>query len=236
MGLASQLLQKLRPCTRSPSGADSRFGGFDATIDGRLADLETTLRLIGLDAAEYAPLLAPLVDIPLASRRRMVPPEELHGLGNWRRCGGLGSARSAQSQPAVIAFEDLHLGRPDTRSISWPAARRARRASPLCWSSPPTRPEFLGDLGFMRSHHGVISPRAARPSAGAKDGPARSQAGMRSPTKTIDGVGDRTGGVPLFVEEVTRLLLERDAQGHARRRSRRPPAIPLAAQRIDRPR
>ena len=31
----------------------------------------------------------------------------------------------------------------------------------------------------------------------------------------IDGVGERTGGVPLFVEEVTRLLLERNAQGGA---------------------
>ena len=31
----------------------------------------------------------------------------------------------------------------------------------------------------------------------------------------IDGVGERTGGVPLFVEEVTRLLLERDVQGGA---------------------
>ena len=31
----------------------------------------------------------------------------------------------------------------------------------------------------------------------------------------IDGVGERTGGVPLFVEEVTRLLLERDEQGGA---------------------
>ena len=29
----------------------------------------------------------------------------------------------------------------------------------------------------------------------------------------IDGVGERPGGVPLFVEEVTRLLLERDVQG-----------------------
>src|SRR6202040_739899 len=32
---------------------------------------------------------------------------------------------------------------------------------------------------------------------------------------TIDGVGERTGGVPLFIEEVTRLLLERDPQGGA---------------------
>jgi predicted ATPase len=33
--------------------------------------------------------------------------------------------------------------------------------------------------------------------------------------ETIDRVGKRTGGVPLFVEEVTRLLLERNAQGGA---------------------
>src|SRR6478752_5971483 len=33
--------------------------------------------------------------------------------------------------------------------------------------------------------------------------------------ETIDGVGERTGGVPLFVEEVTRLQLERNAQGGA---------------------
>ncbi len=33
------------------------------------------------------------------------------------------------------------------------------------------------------------------------------------PDDVIDGVTERTGGVPLFVEEVTRLLLERGAQG-----------------------
>jgi predicted ATPase len=33
------------------------------------------------------------------------------------------------------------------------------------------------------------------------------------PTEVIDGVTERTGGVPLFVEEVTRLLLERGEQG-----------------------
>jgi predicted ATPase len=33
------------------------------------------------------------------------------------------------------------------------------------------------------------------------------------PKEVIDGVTERAGGVPLFVEEVTRLLLERDEQG-----------------------
>ena len=35
------------------------------------------------------------------------------------------------------------------------------------------------------------------------------------PREIVEGVSERTGGVPLFVEEVTQLLLERDAQGGA---------------------
>jgi hypothetical protein len=35
----------------------------------------------------------------------------------------------------------------------------------------------------------------------------------RCQSKFVDGVAERTGGVPLFIEEVTRLLLERDEQG-----------------------
>jgi hypothetical protein len=41
----------------------------DALAEQRLADLENTLRLIGLDPAGHAPLLAPLVDIPLPPGR-----------------------------------------------------------------------------------------------------------------------------------------------------------------------
>ena len=33
------------------------------------------------------------------------------------------------------------------------------------------------------------------------------------PRDIVEGVSERTGGVPLFVEEVTRLLLERGEQG-----------------------
>ena len=36
---------------------------------------------------------------------------------------------------------------------------------------------------------------------------------MRPPQDVVEGVNERTGGVPLFVEEVTRLLVERGEQG-----------------------
>ncbi len=48
-----------------------RFGA-DLPGDQRLAELEGTLRLIGLDPTEHAPLLAPLVDIPLPPGRAAI--------------------------------------------------------------------------------------------------------------------------------------------------------------------
>ena len=89
-----------------------RFG-LDAPAEQRLGDLEDTLRLVGLDLAEHAPLLAPLVDIPLPpSRAAHFPPEELRqrqlaAMTAWVLAG-------ARSQPVVLAFEDLHWADPTT--------------------------------------------------------------------------------------------------------------------------
>ena len=61
---SSQLLQNT-PLHPIAEWGRLRFGGADAPHGQRLADLENTLALIGLDPAEYAPLIAPLVDVPL---------------------------------------------------------------------------------------------------------------------------------------------------------------------------
>ena len=63
---ASQLLQNT-PLHPIAEWGRLRFRA-DAPAEERLADLEGTLRLIGLDPAENASLFAPVVDIPL-------PPE-----------------------------------------------------------------------------------------------------------------------------------------------------------------
>ena len=69
------------------------------------------MQLIGLDPAEHAPLIAPLVDIPLPpGRAASLPPEELRrrqlaALIAWFQAGG-------RAQPATLAFEDLHWADP----------------------------------------------------------------------------------------------------------------------------
>ena len=73
---ATQLLQNtpLHPITE---WGRLRFGA-EAPAEQRLADLEGALRLVGLDPTEYAPLLAPLVDIPLRTDgETSFAPEEL---------------------------------------------------------------------------------------------------------------------------------------------------------------
>jgi predicted ATPase len=64
----------------------------------------------------------------------------------------------------------------------------------------------------MRSHHGVVSLAPLdRAQVCRMVGEIASRHALSD--EMIDGVGERTGGVPLFVEEVTRLLLERNVQG-----------------------
>jgi predicted ATPase len=63
----------------------------------------------------------------------------------------------------------------------------------------------------MRSHHGTVS--LAPLDHEQVRHMVKLAARHALPTDVIEGVTERTGGVPLFVEELTRLLLERGEQG-----------------------
>jgi predicted ATPase len=76
-----------------------------------------------------------------------------------------------------------------------------------------TRPEFRPGWS-LRSHHSVIS-LAPLDRAQVAEMVAELSARHALPKDIVEGVGERAGGVPLFVEEVTRLLLERGEQGGA---------------------
>src|SRR4029079_5519898 len=73
------------------------------------------------------------------------------------------------------------------------------------------RPEFRQPWG-ARSHHGTIS-LVPLDRQQVRDMVGELAARHALSKEAIEGVTERTGGVPLFVEEVTRLLLERGEQG-----------------------
>jgi class 3 adenylate cyclase/predicted ATPase len=205
----SQLLQNtpLHPVTE---WGRQRFGGADVPAERRLADLENTLTLIKLDPAENVPLLAPLLDMPLSKERVLtLPPEELRG----RQFGALigWTIASAKVQPLVLAFEDLHWSDPTTLDVLRGLAERGALA-PL-FIVATARPEFRPPWS-IRSHHGTIS-LAPLDRSQARDMVTELSAHHALPQEVVEDVAARTGGVPLFVEEVTRLLLERGEQGGA---------------------
>jgi predicted ATPase len=203
----SQLLQNT-PLHPIAEWGRQRFGGADVPTERRLADLENTLTLIKLDPAENVPLLAPLLDMPLP-KERMVPlaPEELRrrqfaALTSW-------TIASARVQPVVLVFEDLHWADPTTLDVLRGLAERGALA-PL-FIVATTRPEFRSPWG-MRSHHATIS-LAPLDRYQVRHMVEELAARHALAKEVIEGITDRAGGVPLFVEEVTRLLLERGERG-----------------------
>jgi predicted ATPase len=185
-----------------------RFGGADVPAERRLADLENSLQQVKLDPEENVPFLAPLVDIPLPPERvlQAAPDEfrrrQLAALNNW-------IVAAARSQSVVLAIEDLHWVDPTTLDVLRGIADRGALA-PL-FIVATTRPEFRPPWG-MRSHHSIIS-LAPLDRAQVRNMIAELSARHALPREVVDDVTARTGGVPLFVEEVTRLLLESGDQG-----------------------
>jgi class 3 adenylate cyclase len=144
----SQLLQNT-PLHPIAEWGRQRFGSADIPVEGRLADLESTLALIKINPAENVPLLAPLLDIPLPKERLpALAPEEvrrrqLAAMTNWVIAG-------ARSQPVVLALEDVHWADPTTVDFIRGIAERGAQAPLLLLVT--ARPEFRPPWG-MRSHH-----------------------------------------------------------------------------------
>ena len=203
----SQLLQNT-PLHPIAEWGRMRFGGADVAAERRLADLESSLAQVKLDTAENASLLAPLLDIPLPpGRAPNLPPEELRrrqlaALTNWVMAG-------AKAQPLVLAFEDLHWADPTTLDVLRGIAERGALAPLFVLAT--ARPEFRPPWS-MRSHHGTIS-LAPLDRGQVQEMVAELSARHALPRDVVEDVAARTGGVPLFVEEVTRLLLERGEGG-----------------------
>jgi class 3 adenylate cyclase len=175
----------------------------------QLAQMESALELAGLKPAETIPLLAPLLALALPAK---YPPSPLSPEQQRRRLLAtlvelaLGAARV---QPTVITTEDLHWADPSTLELIQLLAEQGARARLLLLYT--ARPEFRAQWP-LRSHHTQITlDRLNSRNVRAMVGQVAAQKALSE--ETIATVIERTGGVPLFVEELTRAVLESgDAQ------------------------
>ena len=163
-------------------------------------------------------MLALLTESPLTEERRTrYAPEELRR----RQLGAMMAwiLAGARSQPTVLAFEDLHWADPTSLDLMRALAERGAEAPLLIIAT--TRPEFSAPWS-AKAHHSAIS---LAPLDRGQVATMVSQLASRHALSAdvVEGVSERSGGVPLFVEEVTRLLLESRVEGGA-------PAIPPTLQ------
>jgi class 3 adenylate cyclase/predicted ATPase len=170
----------------------------------KLAKLEAGLRPSDLPLAEIVPLLAGLLSVPLPTERyaplTLTPPQQkqqtLDALLAWM-------VAEAERQPVLVAWEDLHWADPTTLEILDLVIEQAPTVPMLHVLT--YRPEFSPPWP-PRSHiTPLVLSRLERPQVEALI--AQRAAGKTLPAEVVQYIVAKTDGVPLYVEELTKMLL-----------------------------
>jgi class 3 adenylate cyclase/predicted ATPase len=170
----------------------------------KLRKLEGHLVQYGFPLAEAVPLHAALLSIPLTADYTplQMSPEQQKQKTLQALLTTL--LRIAAQQPVLFVMEDLHWVDPSTLEFlsllvdQGPTARILA----LCTFRPDFSPPWTGRLHLTQ----VMLPRLPRRQAAEMAG--RVAHSKTLPTEVIEQVVARTDGVPLFVEELTKMVLE----------------------------
>ncbi len=170
----------------------------------RLSKLEQGLELADLRRAEPLALLAALHELPLPDTHTVTPtgPERSRQrtfqlLADW-------TLALAKLQPVILVFEDLHWSDPSTLELL--ALLRERCATAPLLVVLTFRPQFepewkpLGHATEIALER--LGPRLAREMVESSVGEAELSSGI------VDRIVARADGVPLFVEELTKMVRE----------------------------
>lgn len=202
-------------CRASPMNQQSTFQPFVELLhrglqlkDGanevtKLRRLEEALDRIGLDKFDAVPLLAPLLNFvpsmpyaPSPYGPELKRQKTMDYLNAW-------ILALARQQPLVLVFEDLHWSDPSTLDLIARLVTQIPTASVLVVMA--ARPEF--QPAWLRSGH--LSLVCLKP---LQDEHAALLLGRISekplPAAVSQRIQERANGVPLFLEEITKHILE----------------------------
>jgi class 3 adenylate cyclase/predicted ATPase len=176
----------------------------DESQDERVSQLERSLELAGMNLGEAVPLIAEMLNLaiphkysPLAFAPDQKRKRLLAALAEWV----FGAARI---QPLVMAMEDVHWFDPSTLELMQILVEQSATLPLMLLCT--VRPEFCAPWP-MRAHHaqitlGRLNDRQTREMVAAVA--ARSAL----TDETMEAIVRRTDGVPLFAEELARLVIE----------------------------
>ena len=169
----------------------------------QLRQLARALELVQLKPAEAVPLIAPLLNLaPVNYPLLTLSPEQqrrrlLATLVEWV----MGAARE---QPLVVATEDLHWADPSTLELIQLLVEQGATSRLLLIYT--ARPEFRADWPLRGHHTQITLNRLSARNVRAMVAEVAARKALSD--ETVLTVVERTGGVPLFVEELTRAVLE----------------------------
>src|SRR5262249_20805507 len=174
------------------------------TPEEKLRTLETVLAAAGLALPEVVPLLTALLSLPLPAHYAVLTltpqrqrQQTLEALPAW-----LDS--EAQRQPVLVIVEDLHWMDPSTLELL--SLLIDQTASTRLCLVLTTRPEFRPPWPMV-AHLTALTLRRFAPAQVTRL--AAHVAGDKAlPPAVLEEVVRKTDGVPLFVEELTKLVLE----------------------------
>jgi hypothetical protein len=183
-----------------------RVAGFrrEDTAKQRLAKLEGVLAQGTNDLSEAVPLLAELLSIPMGDR---YPPLNLTPQKRKERTLHAQLAQVeglAARQPVLMVFEDIHWSDPTTReSLDLLVDRIATlRVLVILTFRPEFSPPWLG-----RPHVTMVTLNRLTPRQRAEM-IVHLTGGKALRREIADQIVERTDGVPLFIEELTKSVVE----------------------------
>ncbi|HUF86710.1 MAG TPA: AAA family ATPase, partial [Thermohalobaculum sp.] len=169
----------------------------------RLDRLERHLAAVFGEPGEAAPLLAALLGLPL----ERYPPLDMAPQRRKQRSIALiveRIARLARDRPLVLLIEDIHWIDPSSLEAFDPLVERVRELPVLAVMTH--RPEFTP---HWAAHGHVTVHSLNRLGRGHGQAIAERVAGGKAlPPELLERIIGQTDGIPLFVEELTRAVLE----------------------------
>jgi class 3 adenylate cyclase/tetratricopeptide (TPR) repeat protein len=180
--------------------------GSDDSDETKLGKLETLLHRFGIPLDLGIPLFVDLVSIPLGPRYAV-----FEGTPERRKQKTIETLvelmfAAAELQPLLLTIEDLHWIDPTTLEFLAVLIEQIPSAPMLLVVTH--RPEFTSPWtarhGLTQLMIGNLTPQQTA------DVISRIARGRQLPAEVVDHIVTKTGGVPLFTEELTKLILESD--------------------------
>jgi len=175
--------------------------------EGKVERLEALLSLYGFELSESMPLFGQLLSITLPPQRWRpldISPQKQRELTRNSVLSLL--FEIAEREPVVLLIEDLHWADPSTLELLGHFASDAASARTLAIFT--ARPEFSPSWPPTAVSQ-IQLDRMARPEV--EQIASKLTGGRALPTEVLDAVVNRTDGVPLFVEELVRTMVESGA-------------------------